>query len=151
MSKFYVYFRDTDPDTGLLTQVTKLCECDVEKRALWIREALAQYSCDDPTRDYWVTTDPEKTEHIILCADAEQLEKVAEFQLWVAKKGVRCVACFDIEDLNRVLKIYKDANSKYMTALVGESETWKNLMDWEVRMSTFDDELDFDTIYSLVF
>lgn len=151
MSKFHVYCKDTDPDTGLLTQVTRLCECEVEKRALWIREALAQYSCDDPNRDYYVTTDPVKVEHIILCADAGQLEKVAEFQRWVANKGVCCVACFDMEDLDRVLKIYKEANMKHMIALVSEGEDWKNLINWELRMSTFEDELDFDTIYSLVF
>lgn len=75
MKKFQVFFRDTDPDTGLLSQVKLMCDCTEEHLALCIKTALEHhYDGEDPNREFYVCDSSPKTENLIACMDPEQVE-----------------------------------------------------------------------------
>ena len=50
--KISIRFKDIDPDTGLISQDQKICECENEKAAKWILYALnlAEMEEADPNR-----------------------------------------------------------------------------------------------------
>lgn len=153
MSKFRVYFKDVDPDTGLLSQVTKMCDCDRESKAKCIVLALNNYDCEDPNREYYAVVDFEpKKEAILAVADSGQLEMVRKFQEWCAARGVRCLVGFGQGDTEHFIKLLKEAGQPYMLTVLSQSEDlqWVNPLGWELKLSTFEDDQDFDTIYSLL-
>lgn len=151
MEKFQVYFKDTDPDTGLLSQVKKMCECEEERLALCIKEALASQDCDDPNREYYVCSTAPKGEHLIVCASPEQIGLMSSFQNWCADRGVRCIVCFGEEDLASFRRIFDELGMKYMLAILSDSPAFEQVVGWELKMSQFEDEHDFDTVYSLLY
>lgn len=61
------------------------------------------------------------------------------------------MVCFGKEDTASVRVHYAEAGVKYMLAQLGQSAVWNEVQDFELRMSSFDDELDFDTVYSLLY
>lgn len=150
--KTSVYFKDTDPDTGLLSQVTCMCECDSESKAECIKQALASQDCEDPNREYYVVRDAPKKEIILAIADPGQLGLVRKFQEWCAARGIRCIVGFGKSDTERFIVLLKESSQPYMLTVLSQSEElgWVDGLNWELRMSTFEDEQDFDTIVSLL-
>lgn len=152
MNSFRVFFKDVDPDTGLLSQVVQMCACDFELDAKCIQEALSHHDCENPNRYYYVVTGEPKAEVILAIADSGQLEMVRTFQEWCAVRGVRCIIGFGQGDTEHFIKLLKDAGQAYMLTVLSQSEelAWIYALNWELRMSTFEDEQDFDTIVSLL-
>jgi hypothetical protein len=48
-----IRFRDIDPDTGGISQDTKIATCEVLSHAEWIKQALA-FGDDQPNREYYI-------------------------------------------------------------------------------------------------
>ena len=47
-------FRDIDPDTGGISQDTKIATCEVASHAEWIKHALEIGEADQPNREYYL-------------------------------------------------------------------------------------------------
>jgi len=47
-------FRDIDPDTGGISQDTKIATCEVLSHAEWIKQALEIGDADQPNREYYL-------------------------------------------------------------------------------------------------
>lgn len=151
MKKFHIFFKDTDPDTGLLSQVKKMCECTEEAAALCIKTALERGDCDDPNREYFISIAEPKAETLILCANPDQVKVARKFQLWCADRGVLCVVCFGREDTATITSTYDMLKVKYMVAIIDNSGRFDEITGWELKMSSFEDEYDFDTVVSLLY
>lgn len=145
--KYYVFLRDIDPDTGTLSQMIKMCECDHEKQAQQIRLALATQDETDPNREY-VIENYGKKENVLLCADADQLELAWKCQLWMNDRGVRLVICFSPAELDALKETFVGYGIPHMVTLVGEGTEWKNV-SFDLKLGIFDEE-EFDTILSVL-
>ena len=47
-------FRDIDPETGGISQDTKIATCEVASHAEWIKSALEIGDADQPNREYYL-------------------------------------------------------------------------------------------------
>ncbi len=56
---FEVRFKDTDPDTGEISQDEKICFCEDAQNANWIRHSLeyewySEEGAQDPNREFYI-------------------------------------------------------------------------------------------------
>lgn len=115
--KYSVFLQDTDPDSGVVSQMIKMCECSEERSALQIKHALSQSDDGDPNREY-VIQSHEKRENLIICTGTDQLEMAWAFQLWLREKGIRAIVCFSNDDLSLVTTTFLTHGIPYSIMLV---------------------------------
>lgn len=147
---FRVYFKDVDPDTGQTSQIKLMCECSEAALADCISAALAQAD-PEPNREYWVAGHERKTATLVVIVDSTQLEIARTFQQWCAAQGVTCIVCFGKEDSDSIRGAFDRLGIKYMLAILGQSPELEQIEGWELKMSSFEDEVDFDTVCSLLY
>jgi hypothetical protein len=126
-----------------------MCDCETENLAKCIRESLAHYD-EEPNREYYVVEAEPKKEFLLVCIDPDQVELASQMQRWMADRGVRCVICFGKKDSDHIRKTLEEHGTSYMLTIVGKSVTLDEISGWEMKLSTFEEEHDFDTIYSLL-
>ena len=56
---FEVRFKDTDPDTGEISQDKKICECEDHQEAFWVQKSLesewfSSEGAQDPNREFYI-------------------------------------------------------------------------------------------------
>ena len=61
---FEVRFKDTDSDTGVISQDKKVCECEDYQEAFWIQKSLekdwfSESGSQDPNREFYIKRDGE--------------------------------------------------------------------------------------------
>jgi hypothetical protein len=83
MGKYGLYFKDTDPDTGSISQTNSIATVSATENSLnWIKEALYNYD-DDPNRDFYYLEIPRKDQKI----ECQQIELLnSEGPILIAQK-----------------------------------------------------------------
>lgn len=56
-NKYQVWFQDTNPDTGEISQTKLICIAESKEKALWLVEALAMNNEYEPNRDFVIAID----------------------------------------------------------------------------------------------
>jgi hypothetical protein len=83
MAKYSLYFKDTDPDTGTISQTKLIATISSARNSLdWIKEALYNYG-DSPNRDFYYYKIDKKNEKIKM----DQIELInSEGPILIAQK-----------------------------------------------------------------
>lgn len=128
-----------------LYSLQKVCDCDSLDNANFILELLKEKF---PDQKYWVEQIGKK-ETLLLCINSTQVERAWECQQWIQSRGAQTLVCFSMSDFEYIRDTYTTYGIPYMVALVAEStETWKEL-NYDLKMSSFEED-DFEVILSLM-
>lgn len=131
-------------ETGAYS-LQKVCDCDSLEAANFLLDLLKEKF---PDQKYWVEQLGKK-ETLLLCIDPAQVEMGWACQQWIQSRGAQAVTCFSMSDFEYIRDTYTTYGIPYMVALVAESlETWKEL-NYDLKMSSFEEE-DFEVILSLM-
>jgi hypothetical protein len=134
---------DTDPDTGSLSQVIKMCDCDNEQSAKQVCTALSAQDDSSPNREYTIER-YDKKDSLLVCVDPAHLELTWTFQLWLKERDIRAVICFSKVDLSLILNTYLEYGIPHQLMIVGPLENWKGV-NFNLQVSELD-PLDFESI-----
>jgi hypothetical protein len=141
--KYSIFLEDINPDTGAISQIIKMCECDSAETAQQIQIALSMQDDSNPNREY-IVKHYDKKENLLICISTDQLEVAWKFQLWLKDRGVRAVVCFSTTDLVLIRTAYFEHGIQHQLVIVGSLENWKGVnFDFHVGQL---DPLDFESI-----
>ena len=141
--KYSIFLEDTDPDTGAISQIIKMCECTSAEAAQQIQIALSIQDDSNPNREY-IVEHYDKKESLLMCISSDRLEVAWKFQLWLRDRGVRAVVCFSTTDLSLIRTAYLEHGIQHQLVIVGPLENWKGV-NFDLHVGQLD-PLDFESI-----
>lgn len=146
--KYHIFLKDTDPDTGVVSQMFKLCECTEEPHAKAIVHALSMQD-DSPNREYSIQWDERKRrDNLIVCIDPAQIDAAWKFQVWLRNQEVCGIICFSKNDLDLVLDTYVGHAIPHAVMIVGPTKMWKGV-NFDLHINELD-PLEFESILSFL-
>ena len=141
--KYLVFLKDTDPDTGKVVQLTRLCECDFRDIAAAICHAM-RTGDDSPNREYYIEPS-ERNKTVFICANLEDLQFVYECQIQLNTVGIRCISVFSKEELEMISDVYKNYSIPFSTIQIGIGDEWDRL-DYNLQLESFTESTVIDVI-----
>lgn len=132
--KYLVFLKDIDPDTGKISQLTRLCECDSQDVAKSICWSMSMGD-DTPNREYYM----EKLNGdraIFLCADTDKIELAWKCQTKLNENGIRCNVVFSEEELNTFGELYQYYGVPYTIVHVGTDSGWDPII-YNLQIESF--------------
>lgn len=123
-----------------------LCKAVTPENAELIKYALDKIG--SPFSKVEAIAEEKKTESILLCIDAHQMDLAWELQKWLKEKGVSCIICFSKLDFELIKEAYVRVGSPHMIVQAGRHATW-NLLDFDLKLGDFDRD-SFETIYDIL-
>jgi len=146
--KYQVILKDTDSDTGNVSQLQVICECQEKRHAEMISHVMTISDSDNPNREYFVE-ERGKIETAVLCIDSSQVETAWACQEWLKSKQVDCFVCFSKKDLASIKKIYEVYDLRYMVVQTGTGDVWKGC-EYDLKLGEFIGPDDFEVVYSVM-
>lgn len=132
--KYLVFLKDIDPDSGKISQLVRLCECDSEDVAKSICWSMNMGN-DSPNREYY--SEPlYKDRTVFICTDAETIEEVWKCQLMLTSLGIRGIMLFSTDELDMVLETYQYHGVPYTIVQIGTDIVWDRL-DYNLKIDSF--------------
>lgn len=132
--KYLVFLKDIDPDTGRISGLTRLCECDSKDVAESICWSM-NMGDDSPNREYY--SEPlYKDRTVFVCTDANAIEEVWKCQLALNSLKIRAVMLFSTDELDMVLETYQYHAVPYTIVQIGTDNVWDHL-DYNLKIDSF--------------
>jgi hypothetical protein len=142
--KYYVLIKDYDPTNSNVSSLVKICECNEESHAILIRDSLKTQE-SNPNREY-IIEKYNKIEHLILYADADQINLAWKVQSRFSDIGIHTIVCFSQEEVNMIKAMYVEYGIPHMVTVVAQTSSWATV-DYDLRLGEFTED-DFETILS---
>lgn len=123
--KYWVYLIDHDPDTGAVSNRSKICECEEESKALLVKRVF-EAGDPEPNREYIIRSEiDEPIAQFIVCADTKQIDLAWNFQKWLVNYEVNAVVCFSMDELQMIGELFKELKVQFRVLVIGHGEQWQ--------------------------
>jgi len=142
--KYLVFLKDTDPDTGKVCQLIRLCECDLQDVAESICYAMSTGDDASPNREYYIEAS-ERNKTVFVCAKLEDIQAAYECQIQLNTAGIRCISVFSKEELELIGDVYKTYSVPFSIIQIGISDVWDRL-DYNLQVEAFTESTVIDVI-----